>query len=54
LDHTREHIPVLAYGRGVTPGPIGKRETFADIGQSIAAMFDLPPMDYGTSILQAR
>jgi phosphopentomutase len=52
-DHTREHIPVLAYGRGVTPGPIGKRETFADIGQSIAAMFDLPPMDYGRSILQA-
>jgi phosphopentomutase len=51
-DHTREHIPVLAYGRGVTPGPLGKRDTFADIGQSIATMFDLPPMDYGTSFLQ--
>jgi len=50
-DHTREHIPVLAYGHGVAPGPLGKRSTFADIGQSIAAMFDLSPMDYGTSLL---
>ena len=36
---------------GVTPGALGKRETFADIGQSIAAFFDLAPMDYGTSFL---
>jgi phosphopentomutase len=50
-DHTREHIPVLAYGKGVEPGALGKRETFADIGQSIAAYFDLSPMDYGTSFL---
>jgi len=51
-DHTREHIPVLAYGGRVKPGALGKRETFADIGQSIATMFDLPPMDYGTSFLK--
>ena len=50
-DHTREHIPVLAYGRGVSPGSLGKRETFADIGQSLAAFFELPPMDYGTSFI---
>lgn len=50
-DHTREHIPVLAYGYGVTPGAIGKRSTFADIGQSIASYFNLAPMDYGTSFL---
>jgi len=50
-DHTREHIPVLAYGHGVTPGALGKRETFADIGQSIASFFSLAPMDYGTSFL---
>ncbi|MDH5239318.1 MAG: phosphopentomutase, partial [Gammaproteobacteria bacterium] len=35
-DHTREHIPVLAYGAGVTPGSLGRRDTFADIGQSLA------------------
>jgi phosphopentomutase len=50
-DHTREHIPVLAYGAGVTAGSLGKRETFADIGQSLAGFFDLSPMDYGESFL---
>ena len=50
-DHTREHIPVLAYGGGVKPGALGKRDTFADIGQSIATLFKLSPMDYGTSFL---
>ena len=50
-DHTREHIPVLAYGAGITPGPLGKRESFADIGQSLAGFFNLSPMDYGTSFL---
>jgi phosphopentomutase len=50
-DHTREHIPVLAYGAGVTPGSLGERETFADIGQSLAGHFGLRPMDYGRSFL---
>ena len=51
-DHTREHIPVLVYGSGVEPGSLGRRETFADIGQSLATHFGLPPMDYGKSFLQ--
>jgi phosphopentomutase len=50
-DHTREHIPVLVYGRTITPGSLGRRETFADIGQSIASHLGLSPMDYGTSFL---
>lgn len=50
-DHTREHIPVLAYGGQVTPGSLGKRETFADIGQSLASLFALPAMEYGRSFL---
>jgi len=50
-DHTREHIPVLAKGAGLPSGSIGKRETFADIGQTLADFFDLEPMDYGTSFL---
>ena len=36
-DHTREHTPILAFGPAVAPGPIGRRETFADIGATIAA-----------------
>lgn len=50
-DHTREHIPVLVYGAGVRPGSIGKRESFADIGQSLCQFFDLTPMDYGKTFL---
>ena len=50
-DHTREHIPVLAYGDGIVPGSLGKRDTFADIGQTVAAHLGLSPMDYGTSFL---
>lgn len=50
-DHTRENIPVIALGAGLVPGALGKRDTFADIGQSLATHFGLPPMDYGTSFL---
>jgi phosphopentomutase len=50
-DHTREHIPVLAFGAGARPGPIGLRESFADIGQSLAGFFGLEKMDYGKSFL---
>jgi phosphopentomutase len=50
-DHTREHIPVLVYGNKIEPGSLGRRETFADIGQSLATHFGLEPMDYGTSFL---
>jgi phosphopentomutase len=50
-DHTREHIPVLAYGAGITPGSLGRRDTFADIGQSLATHFKLSPMDFGTSFI---
>lgn len=51
-DHTREHIPILVYGPGLpATGSIGKRKTFADIGQSLAAYFNLSPSKYGTSFL---
>jgi phosphopentomutase len=50
-DHTREHIPVIAYGARLEPGSIGKRSSFADIGQSLAEYFDLSPMEYGESFL---
>lgn len=50
-NHTREHIPVLIYGPKVNPGSLGRRETFADIGQTIASYFNLSPMDYGQSML---
>ena len=50
-DHTREHIPVICSGANLEPGSIGKRDTFADIGQTLASYFELAPMDYGRSFL---
>lgn len=46
-DHTREHIPILAFGPGVKPGPIGIRKTFSDIGQTLAKHLGLAPLKNG-------
>ncbi|MGB2521722.1 phosphopentomutase [Shewanella algae] len=51
-DHTREHVPVLAYGAGLSAGSLGRRKSFADIGQSIASYFKLEPMEYGESFVR--
>jgi phosphopentomutase len=50
-DHTREHIPILVYGDSVAARSLGKRATFADVGQSLAGHFGLDPMDHGTDFL---
>lgn len=50
-DHTREHVPVLVYGAGMAPGSLGRRTTFADMGQTLAAHFGLAPLAHGTSFL---
>ena len=50
-DHTREHVPALAFGKTLPPGPIGARRSFADIGQSIADHLGLPPLSHGESFL---
>jgi len=50
-DHTREHIPVLVYGGSIKPGSLGRRDSFADIGQSLSVHFGLSPMDYGSSFI---
>ncbi|WP_438345121.1 phosphopentomutase [Methylorubrum populi] len=46
-EHTREQVPVLAFGPGLATGAIGRRETFADIGASVAAHLGLPPLGAG-------
>lgn len=50
-DHTREYVPILAFGPEIPPGPMGIRKTFADIGQSIAKHLGLEPLPVGTSFL---
>lgn len=50
-DHTRERVPVLCFGPGLSGGNLGVRHSFADIGQSIATHMGLPALEYGTSFL---
>jgi phosphopentomutase len=50
-DHTREYVPVLAFGASVTPGPLGRRSSFADMGQSLARHLGLSPLENGISFL---
>lgn len=50
-DHTREHVPVIFYGDTVVAQDLGLRNTFADIGQTIAAYHGLPVLEYGSNCL---
>jgi len=50
-DHTRERIPVIAFGPKIASGSIGRRETFADIGQTIAKHLNISPLLYGKAFL---
>lgn len=50
-DHTRERIPILAFGPGIGTKNIGIRTSFADIGQTIAQYLELQPLKHGVSFL---
>jgi phosphopentomutase len=51
-DHTREHVPVLAFGGGAAPGPIGARASLADIAETVAHYLGLPAGAKGKSWLR--
>ena len=46
-DHTREHVPVIFFGPGVRPGPVGARDGFADMGQTLAGHLGLGKLAHG-------
>ena len=50
-DHTREQVPVLITGPGLPTGDLCKRETFADIGATIATHLGLESGPYGKSMI---
>jgi len=52
-DHTRERVPLLAFGPAVHPAPLGERASFCDLGQTIAAGLGVPALAHGTSFLDA-
>ena len=52
-DHTRECVPLLAFGPSVRPAPLGTRASFCDLGQTIAAALGIPQIARGMSFLDA-
>ncbi|WP_105189260.1 MULTISPECIES: phosphopentomutase [unclassified Pseudoalteromonas] len=52
-DHTREYVPVIAYRPGMQAVALGERESFADIGQTLAQWFDLTTLEYGNGFVAA-
>lgn len=49
-DHTRECVPLLAYGQSLRAGvQLGTRTTFADLGQTLAQALGVEPLAAGTS-----
>lgn len=50
-DHTREQVSVLCFSPILHKASAGGRETFADIGESVASWLKLPAGPYGKSFL---
>ena len=50
-DHSREAVPVLVLGPRVAPCALGERDSFADLGATVAEYFGVPPLPSGTSFL---
>jgi phosphopentomutase len=45
-------VPLLVFGASVARGrDLGTRETFADLGQTLAENFGVGPLAHGTSFL---
>ncbi len=49
FDHTREHVPILAFGAGSAAGPIGARSSLADVAETIAVKLGLPRGPHGAA-----
>lgn len=52
-DHTREYVPLLVYGKGIKSGlDLGMRESFADVGQTVAECMGDIELKSGKSFLK--
>ena len=52
-DHTREFVPIIAYKKGIGEVDLGVRDTFADVGQTLASFFKVPPLQIGRCFLDS-
>ena len=51
-DHSREHVPMVAWGKGIKAGAnLGTRATYADIAATVAEYLGVPQNTAGTSFL---
>jgi phosphopentomutase len=50
-DHSRERVPVLVIGPRVHARALGVRQSFADVGQTLAEFFGVAPLLSGQSFL---
>jgi phosphopentomutase len=50
-DHARERVPLLVAGARVRGGSVGERDTFSDLGATVAEWFGLSWRGRGTSFL---
>ena len=55
-DHTREYVPLLVLGKGVTPVDLGTRHSFADIAATCAELLgvklDTPGESFAQDVIQ--
>jgi phosphopentomutase len=52
-DHSREYVPLLVAGEAVRKGlDLGVRSSYADLGQTLAEFFAVPPLAHGVSFLR--
>jgi phosphopentomutase len=49
-DHTRERVPLLVFGPRVRPRPLGVRDSFCDLGQSVATALGIAPLARGVDL----
>lgn len=52
-DHSRERVPVLAFGSRVIPVPLGTRTTFGDLGATVAEWLEVDFRGCGESFADA-
>jgi phosphopentomutase len=52
-DHSREYVPLLAYGNAVKPGvDLGTRGAFADLGATVAELLGIESLPFGISFAE--
>jgi phosphopentomutase len=50
-EHTRERVPIILFGPGIRTRSVGVRDTFADIGETVAAHLGIVAGAHGKSFL---